>query len=128
MPTLASEIPVSQYHAPQHPVVACVLGEFDQQVSPLNECIVLSKGDGSGGMNCVLEALETCTENVRVVRLPLWLLLLLLFVLFVLFVCLLLLLLLLVVVMEYPLSLFLRKPGRWIRLNYSTEEEAGDLR
>lgn len=53
-----------QYHAPQHPVVACVLGEYDEEVSTLNECIALSKGGGYGGMNCVLEALQTCTESV----------------------------------------------------------------
>lgn len=32
----------------------------------MNECIALSKDDGYGGINCVLEALETCTEMVRI--------------------------------------------------------------
>eukprot|EP00752_Nemacystus_decipiens_P017805 g15963.t1 len=54
---------VMQYRAPQHPVVACALREYDQEVSALNECIVLSKGNGQGGMDCVLEALEACTEK-----------------------------------------------------------------
>lgn len=58
------ERPFVQYHAPQHPVVACALREYDEEVSALNECIVLSKGNGRGGMDCVLEALEACTEKV----------------------------------------------------------------
>ncbi|CAN0256756.1 unnamed protein product, partial [Ectocarpus sp. 4 AP-2014] len=54
---------VMQYRAPQHPVVECVLSEYDLEVSAMNECIALSKNDGYGGINCVLEVLETCTEN-----------------------------------------------------------------
>ncbi|CAM9643795.1 unnamed protein product, partial [Pylaiella littoralis] len=55
---------VMQYHDPRHPVVACALGEFDAEVSSMNECIALSKADGYGGMNCVLKTLERCTDMV----------------------------------------------------------------
>ena len=42
----------------------CVLDEYDLEVSKLNECVVFSKDKHDGGMGCVLDALETCTEKV----------------------------------------------------------------
>lgn len=55
-----------QFRSPRHPVVACVLEAYDLEVSTLNECIMLSKGNGYGGIDCVLETLEACTLKVCV--------------------------------------------------------------
>ncbi|CAN0035859.1 unnamed protein product [Scytosiphon promiscuus] len=52
---------VMQFRAPRHPVVACALNEYDLEVSTLNECVILSKSNGYGGLDCVLETLEACT-------------------------------------------------------------------
>ena len=53
-----------QYTSPRHPVVACALAAYDLDVSPLNECLLLSKGEGYGGLDCVLKTLEACTQEV----------------------------------------------------------------
>ncbi|CAM9687217.1 unnamed protein product, partial [Laminaria digitata] len=54
---------VMQYTSPRHPVVACALTAYDLETSPLNECLLLSKGEGYGGLDCVLKTLETCTQK-----------------------------------------------------------------
>lgn len=50
---------------PEHPVVQCALTAYDEETSDLNACVAKSKGKGYGGLDCVLEALEKCTIEVR---------------------------------------------------------------
>ena len=59
-----SNLHTPQYTSPRHPVVACALSAYDVETSPLNECLLLSKGQGYGGLDCVLETLEACTQEV----------------------------------------------------------------
>ena len=46
-------------------MVACALAAYDKQTSSLNECVSESRGKGDGGLHCVLETLEACTEQAR---------------------------------------------------------------
>ncbi|CAM9980507.1 unnamed protein product, partial [Discosporangium mesarthrocarpum] len=55
---------ILQYSKPHHPVLECVLKAYDDEGSEMNVCVEASM-EGFGGLECILEALEACTEEME---------------------------------------------------------------